>query len=168
MHLASAGYDRSVRLWDTRTGKRMDSFERQERGIVDVAFALRNERIISASWERLQFWDATTGKILYQSGDAELVGEHIVLSPDEKLLAVAESSRTHSSADLMVANTLEAKGQWAFLPYFGLALAKTSGGDDAIALDDAIAIDATRTENSITSPPVCSRSCPRCRCRPRR
>jgi hypothetical protein len=31
-----------------------------------------------------------------------------------------------------------AKGQWAFLPYFGLALAKTSGGDDAIALDQRL------------------------------
>jgi phosphopantothenoylcysteine synthetase/decarboxylase len=34
---------------------------------------------------------------------------------DEELLAVAERSRTHSAADLMVANTLEGAGAWAFL-----------------------------------------------------
>ncbi len=34
---------------------------------------------------------------------------------DEQLLAVAERSRLHSAADLMVANTLEGAGEWAFL-----------------------------------------------------
>lgn len=35
--------------------------------------------------------------------------------PDEELLAIAERSRTHSAANLMVANTLEGAGAWAFL-----------------------------------------------------
>ncbi len=34
---------------------------------------------------------------------------------DEQLLAVAEKSRTHSRADLMVANTLEGAMEWAYL-----------------------------------------------------
>jgi phosphopantothenoylcysteine synthetase/decarboxylase len=34
---------------------------------------------------------------------------------DEQLLAVAERSRQHSAADLMVANTLEGASEWAFL-----------------------------------------------------
>jgi phosphopantothenoylcysteine synthetase/decarboxylase len=34
---------------------------------------------------------------------------------DERLLAVAEASRRHSRADLMVANTLEEAGSWAYL-----------------------------------------------------
>ena len=34
---------------------------------------------------------------------------------DEELLAVAEKSRAQSQADLMVANTLEGAGLWAFL-----------------------------------------------------
>jgi phosphopantothenoylcysteine synthetase/decarboxylase len=34
---------------------------------------------------------------------------------DEQLLAIAERSRTHSGADLMVANTLEGANEWAFL-----------------------------------------------------
>lgn len=37
---------------------------------------------------------------------------------DEQLLAVAERSRTHSAADLMVANTLEGASEWAFLGPF--------------------------------------------------
>jgi phosphopantothenoylcysteine synthetase/decarboxylase len=34
---------------------------------------------------------------------------------DEQLLAIAERSRTHSGANLMVANTLEGANEWAFL-----------------------------------------------------
>jgi phosphopantothenoylcysteine synthetase/decarboxylase len=34
---------------------------------------------------------------------------------DEQLLAIAERSRLHSAADLMVANTLEGASSWAFL-----------------------------------------------------
>lgn len=34
---------------------------------------------------------------------------------DEQLLAIAEASRKHSQADLMVANTLEGAGAWAFM-----------------------------------------------------
>ncbi len=34
---------------------------------------------------------------------------------DEQLIAVAERSRIHSDADLMVANTLEGASEWAFL-----------------------------------------------------
>ncbi len=34
---------------------------------------------------------------------------------DEQLLAVAEASRAHSGADLMVANTLEGAASWAYL-----------------------------------------------------
>lgn len=37
---------------------------------------------------------------------------------DEHLLAVAERSRAHSAADLMVANTLEEASEWAFLGPF--------------------------------------------------
>jgi phosphopantothenoylcysteine synthetase/decarboxylase len=34
---------------------------------------------------------------------------------ENRLLEIAEQSRLHSDADLMVANTLEGKGEWAFL-----------------------------------------------------
>jgi len=34
---------------------------------------------------------------------------------DERLLEIAEKSRVHSQADLMVANTLEGAGSWAYL-----------------------------------------------------
>jgi hypothetical protein len=38
---------------------------------------------------------------------------------EEQLLAIAEASRTHSEADLMVANTLEGASEWALLGPFG-------------------------------------------------
>jgi phosphopantothenoylcysteine synthetase/decarboxylase len=38
---------------------------------------------------------------------------------DEQLLQIAERSRTHSGADLMVANTLEGADSWAFLGPLG-------------------------------------------------
>jgi phosphopantothenoylcysteine synthetase/decarboxylase len=45
---------------------------------------------------------------------------------DEQLLTVAEASRVHSGADLMVANTLEGAGAWAYLGPRGGAYEKVS------------------------------------------
>ena len=38
---------------------------------------------------------------------------------DEQLLEIAEKSRIHSQADLMVANTLEGASSWAYIGPFG-------------------------------------------------
>jgi phosphopantothenoylcysteine synthetase/decarboxylase len=57
---------------------------------------------------------------------------------DERLLAVAESSRLHSAADLMVANTLEDAAAWAYLGPLAGAYEKVARRDLAARLLDAV------------------------------
>lgn len=57
---------------------------------------------------------------------------------DDELLAIAEASRVHSAADLMVANTLEGMTEWAFVGA-GDAYRKVPRPNLADAVLDAIA-----------------------------
>jgi hypothetical protein len=47
----------------------------------------------------------------------------------ERLLEIAERSRTHSGADLMVANTLEGAADWAYLGPVGGAYQRVDRRD---------------------------------------
>jgi phosphopantothenoylcysteine synthetase/decarboxylase len=57
---------------------------------------------------------------------------------DERLLDIAERSRTHSGADLMVANTLEGAATWAYLGPVGGAYQRIGRGELAERLLDAV------------------------------
>ncbi len=57
---------------------------------------------------------------------------------DARLLEIAERSRVHSAADLMVANTLEGAGSHAFLGPQGGAYQRVGRGDLAARLLDAL------------------------------
>jgi phosphopantothenoylcysteine synthetase/decarboxylase len=58
---------------------------------------------------------------------------------DERLLEIAERSRTHSGADLMVANTLEGAGFYAFLGPLGGSYQRVGRRELAARLLDALA-----------------------------
>src|SRR5262249_589672 len=57
---------------------------------------------------------------------------------DEELLRIAERSRQHSSADLMVANTLEGASSYAFLGPLGGQYQRVGREELAARLLDAI------------------------------
>jgi phosphopantothenoylcysteine synthetase/decarboxylase len=57
---------------------------------------------------------------------------------DERLLEIAEKSRTHSRADLLVANTLEGAASWAFLGPLNNEYAKIPRAKLAAKLIDAV------------------------------
>jgi phosphopantothenoylcysteine synthetase/decarboxylase len=57
---------------------------------------------------------------------------------DERLLEVAERSRTHSGADLMVANTLEGSAAWAFVGPLGGGYKRVSRGELPARLLEAV------------------------------
>jgi phosphopantothenoylcysteine synthetase/decarboxylase len=65
---------------------------------------------------------------------------------DERLLEIAEASRRHSSADLMVANTLEGSGDYAFFGPVGGAYQRLSRRELAPLLIDTLEhLHAART-----------------------
>ena len=57
---------------------------------------------------------------------------------DEQLLDVAERSRIHSAADLMVANTLEGASDWAFLGPLDGRIVRVARGELAERLLEAL------------------------------
>ncbi len=57
---------------------------------------------------------------------------------DERLLEIAEASRVHSDADLMVANTLEGMNEWAYIGPFAAGYRKTPRPELADFVLDAV------------------------------
>lgn len=76
-----------------------------------------------------------------------LVKFKLEVGPSEsQLLAIAERSRQHSNADLMVANTLESASVWALLGPLGTDYQKISRGELPSRLLDAV--EASHREKS--------------------
>ncbi|ETS83080.1 hypothetical protein PFICI_04956 [Pestalotiopsis fici W106-1] len=64
--LASASADRTVRLWDTVTGKHLKTLERHEMAVQSVLFSPDGRQIATASFgDTIKLWDALTGDNLW-------------------------------------------------------------------------------------------------------
>ncbi len=104
--LASAGLDRSVRLWEVATGKAMHSWPGHQHHLGSLAYLPDGRTLVShASDHTVRLWDAGTGKELrrftlprpspseprdfgYPGGDRHL--QTLAVSPDGKIVAVCD------------------------------------------------------------------------------
>lgn len=89
--IASAGLDKTVRVWDATTGKTILVYSRHTASTNSVAWQPQyGTRIASASSDKtVQIWDASTGQhILTYSGHTDTV-RSITWSPDGKYIASA-------------------------------------------------------------------------------
>ena len=59
--LASLGYDQSIILWDTRTGKMVRKITLSTDAVYSVAFAPDGARLASSDWDGITLWDPWTG-----------------------------------------------------------------------------------------------------------
>ena len=58
--IATAGYDRTVKLWDTATGREVFTLRGHTAGVVALAFGPDGFRIVSGGLDRTaRVWDAT-------------------------------------------------------------------------------------------------------------
>jgi WD40 repeat protein/serine/threonine protein kinase len=93
--LVSASDDRTVKLWDTSTGKVLFTFEGHGGPVFGVAFSPDGKRLVSASDDKtVKLWDTSTGKELFtfEGHGGPVFG--VAFSPDGQRLASASDDRT--------------------------------------------------------------------------
>jgi WD40 repeat protein len=93
--VASAAYDKTVRLWDSATGMARGTLEGHSDGVWAVAFSPDGKLVASAAYdERVRLWDSTTGTARGTlEGHAGPIWA-VAFSPDGKLVASASDDKT--------------------------------------------------------------------------
>jgi WD40 repeat protein len=88
--LASASHDHTVKIWDARTGKCLQTLEGHGSLVTSVVFSHDSQRLASASHDHtVKIWDSKTGKCLQTlEGHGNWVTS-VVFSHDSQQLASA-------------------------------------------------------------------------------
>jgi WD40 repeat protein/tetratricopeptide (TPR) repeat protein len=92
--LATASYDKTVKVWDAQTGQEALTLKGHTRVVFSVCFSPDGQRLATASENTAKVWDAQTGQdqITLQGHTAVVYG--VCFSPDGRRLATASYDRT--------------------------------------------------------------------------
>ncbi|RYN87201.1 Vegetative incompatibility protein [Alternaria tenuissima] len=93
--LASASYDRTVKMWDASTGACLHTLEGHSSTVSSVVFSHDSTRLASASYDKtVKMWDASPGACLQTlEGHSDYVTS-VAFSHDSTRLASASDDRT--------------------------------------------------------------------------
>ena len=110
--LASTSRDKTIRIWDARTGKLERTLTEHTADVYSVAFAPKDGLLASGGGDRVvRLWEAKTGKLLRTlEGHTDIV-RSVCFSPDATTLATAGVDLTIRIWDLKTGKpTLTLKG----------------------------------------------------------
>jgi WD40 repeat protein len=93
--LASASYDRTVKIWDASSGACLQTLEGHSHFVRSVAFSHDSTRLASASWDRtVKIWDASSGACLQTLEGHSGEVTSVAFSHDSTRLASVSDDRT--------------------------------------------------------------------------
>ncbi|HWE39020.1 MAG TPA: c-type cytochrome domain-containing protein [Isosphaeraceae bacterium] len=93
--LATASYDRLVKLWDLDAGKELRTLKEHTDAVYAVAFAPDGKTLVSASGDRTaKVWDVATGKRLVTLSGATAELYAVAFGPDGRLVVAGGVDRS--------------------------------------------------------------------------
>jgi WD40 repeat protein len=100
--LATASFDKTVKVWDTTTAREVLTFKGHRAGVFGVAFSPDGKYIASSAGDsyhpdrpgELKVWDATTGQEVVSCRGHTRMVVGVALSPDGKRLASSSHDQT--------------------------------------------------------------------------
>jgi hypothetical protein len=93
--LATAGYDRLIKIWDVETGQELRTLRDHSDSIYALAFSPDGNFLVSVSADRaVKVWEVASGRRLYTLSDATDWLYAVAFSPDGKHLAAGGVDRS--------------------------------------------------------------------------
>ncbi len=122
--LATGSHDRSLRLWEVRTGREIRRLPQIKGPVWTVAFSPDGRLLTASGWQNtIHLWEAATGKEVRRVPGRMTSAMSLSFSPDGKSLASVMSDRTVKLWDVgtgklrhALADPQDALGWAAFLP----------------------------------------------------
>jgi WD40 repeat protein len=93
--IATASYDKSIKLWDVSSGKEIRTLRDHVDSIYALAFTPDGKRLVSGAADRsVKIWDVSTGTRIYTLSDPTDGVNTIALSPDGARVAAGGLDKT--------------------------------------------------------------------------